>query len=134
MLYPSCRLQTFFWFPMYRCKYLHQGYTDSTCVFTCLRAHEHRACLIKHATFLFQNLYLIWSTQLQNNIFYCQYLRLQVFWISNSNPPLISFVITWVESNLLISILIQGLSKRFERFKFGIFYLLIVKIRYNFKM
>ena len=27
---------------------------------------------------------------------------------------------------------IQGLSKRFERFKFGIFYLLIVKIRYNF--
>ena len=27
---------------------------------------------------------------------------------------------------------IQGLSKRFERFKFGIFYVLIVKIRYNF--
>ena len=27
---------------------------------------------------------------------------------------------------------IRGLSKRFERFKFGIFYLLIVKIRYNF--
>ena len=27
---------------------------------------------------------------------------------------------------------IQGLSKTFERFKFGIFYLLIVKIRYNF--
>jgi len=27
---------------------------------------------------------------------------------------------------------IQGLSKRFERFKFGIFYLLIAKIRYNF--
>ena len=26
----------------------------------------------------------------------------------------------------------QGLSKRFERFKFGIFYVLIVKIRYNF--
>ena len=28
--------------------------------------------------------------------------------------------------------IIQGLSKRFERFKFGIFYVLIVKIRYNF--
>ena len=28
--------------------------------------------------------------------------------------------------------IIQGLSKRFERFKFGIFYILIVKIRYNF--
>ena len=27
---------------------------------------------------------------------------------------------------------VQGLSKRFERFKFGIFYVLIVKIRYNF--
>ena len=27
---------------------------------------------------------------------------------------------------------IQGLSKSFERFKFGIFYVLIVKIRYNF--
>ena len=27
---------------------------------------------------------------------------------------------------------IQGLSKRFEQFKFGLFYLLIVKIRYNF--
>ena len=27
---------------------------------------------------------------------------------------------------------IQGLSKRFEQFKFGIFYVLIVKIRYNF--
>ena len=27
---------------------------------------------------------------------------------------------------------IQDLSKRFERFKFGIFYVLIVKIRYNF--
>jgi hypothetical protein len=26
----------------------------------------------------------------------------------------------------------QGLSERFERFKFGMFYLLIVKIRYNF--
>ena len=26
----------------------------------------------------------------------------------------------------------QGLSKRFERFKFGILYVLIVKIRYNF--
>ena len=26
----------------------------------------------------------------------------------------------------------NGLSKRFERFKFGIFYVLIVKIRYNF--
>ena len=28
--------------------------------------------------------------------------------------------------------IIQGLSKRFERFKFGIFYILIIKIRYNF--
>jgi hypothetical protein len=28
--------------------------------------------------------------------------------------------------------LIQGLSKRVERFEFGIFYLPIVKIRYNF--
>ena len=27
---------------------------------------------------------------------------------------------------------IQDLSKRFERFKFGIFYVLIAKIRYNF--
>ena len=27
---------------------------------------------------------------------------------------------------------ILGISKRFERFKFGIFYVLIVKIRYNF--
>ena len=31
-----------------------------------------------------------------------------------------------------IATVIQGLSKRFERFKFGIFYVLIVKIRYNF--
>jgi len=31
-----------------------------------------------------------------------------------------------------VFLLIQGLSKRFERFKFGIFYVLIVKIRYNF--
>jgi len=30
------------------------------------------------------------------------------------------------------NLIIQGLSKRFERFKFGIFYVLIVKIRYNF--
>jgi len=30
------------------------------------------------------------------------------------------------------SLLLQGLSKRFERFKFGKFYLLIFKIRYNF--
>ena len=29
-------------------------------------------------------------------------------------------------------LVIQGLSKRFERFKFGIFYVLIVKIRYSF--
>ena len=33
---------------------------------------------------------------------------------------------------IIIIIIIQGLSKRFERFKFGIFYVLIVKIRYNF--
>ena len=38
----------------------------------------------------------------------------------------LDFLKTWA---LLI---IQGLSKRFERFKFGIFYVLIVKIRYNF--
>ena len=28
--------------------------------------------------------------------------------------------------------IVQGLSKRFERFKCGTFYVLIVKIRYNF--
>jgi len=32
----------------------------------------------------------------------------------------------------LSAYILQGLSKRFERFKFGIFYVLIVKIRYNF--
>jgi len=37
--------------------------------------------------------------------------------------------LTWAVPGLLQ---IQGLSKRFERFKFGIFYVLIVKIRYNF--
>jgi hypothetical protein len=36
------------------------------------------------------------------------------------------------ESDSLKISFIQGLSKRFERFKFSIFYLLIVKIRYNF--
>ena len=33
---------------------------------------------------------------------------------------------------VVIMMIIQGLSKIFERFKFGIFYVLIVKIRYNF--
>ena len=42
-----------------------------------------------------------------------------------------------LESNLCFVLpratkIIQGLSKRLERFKFGIFYVLIVKIRYNF--
>ena len=32
----------------------------------------------------------------------------------------------------IVKVYIQGLSKRFERFKFGIVYVLIVKIRYNF--
>ena len=35
--------------------------------------------------------------------------------------------INWSSSGPII----QGLSKRFERFKFGIYYVLIVKIRYN---
>jgi len=35
-------------------------------------------------------------------------------------------------TRFLYMIQIQGLSKRFERFKFGIFYVSIVKIRYNF--
>ena len=44
----------------------------------------------------------------------------------------------WREKNgeyrtrLIYSVPIQGLSKRFERFKFGIFHVFIVKIRYNF--
>src|SRR5215469_11242522 len=37
-----------------------------------------------------------------------------------------------VDSQHKFKMFIQGLSKRFQRFKFGIFYILIVKIRYNF--
>ena len=38
----------------------------------------------------------------------------------------------WVTVAMMLTMGVQGLSKRFERFKFGIFYVLIVKIRYNF--
>ena len=38
----------------------------------------------------------------------------------------------WGDMNTVLNIAVQGLSKRFEQLKFGIFYLLIVKIRYNF--
>ena len=51
-----------------------------------------------------------------------------VHWMQQWHKPTIAHL----ELKLRSDWKIQGLSKRFERFKFGIFYVLIVKIRYNF--
>ena len=66
--------------------------------------------------------------------FYLKFLTLFLVFIGGwLGYEIARFVYTYIYtlSNQLY-IYIQDLSKRFERLKFGIFYVLIVKIRYNF--